>query len=386
MKFQKLSILAVAVAAGGGLSGCGSDSSSSTAPGTSAETAVIATVDSGFESGEVQRVDLTSDELIALRGENATISDISIRADGQNYFLTERFQSDRIKKVNLENPSLFVWEFSTIDEDDSGSANPRDLALTDSSKAYLPRYGSERAWIVDVDAQSQDAFKQGELDLSPYTAAGASNPRVQAGTVVNDELFFITQRLGGDSGFEVVNDAYVSVWDTETDEEIETSSGGSDELKGIQLALRNPSGITQHPETGLVIHGVGARDDENLGGIDQVDPDDFTTTSWVDDQDVSSLAVIDGETLYFTEFNEFGDVSLFRFDPSAPSEEPVLIENFDGIDIRALAAGPSGNLWIADGAVDNPGIRILDPETDQEVDFLPTQLLPMQIEFANGSE
>ncbi|MEQ6886239.1 hypothetical protein [Salicola sp. Rm-C-2C1-2] len=386
MTFQKLSVLAVAVAAAGGLSGCFSSSSSSDSPsgsGTSADTAVVATVDSSFESGEVELIDLTQDELTASGGYHETISDISVRGDRQHYYLTERFQSDQIGKVDLENPSLFVWEYSTVDENDSGSANPRDLVLTDSSKAYLPRYGSERSWIVDVEAQSEDAFKQGELDLSPYTPKNGSVPRVQAGTVVNDQLFLVMQRLASD--FSPSNEAYVSAWDTATDEEIETSASAS-QLKGIQLSARNPQGITYHPETGLVIHGVGARDDQNLGGIDQVNPDTYATTSWVADQDVDSLAVIDEDTLYFTEYNAFKDVSLFRFDPSTPAEDPVLIESFDGVDIRALAAGPSGNLWIADGAADNPGIRILDPESSQQVDFVPTDLLPKQIEFANLSE
>lgn len=386
MKFQKLSMLAVVVTAGSGLSGCFSSDSGSGSPsdeGGASDTAVVATVDSGFESGEVELIDLGEDELTASGGYHETISDISIRADSQHYYLTERFQSDRIGKVDLENPSLFVWERSTIDEADSGSANPRDLVLTDSSKAYLPRYGSERAWIVDVEAQNADAFKQGELDLSPYTPANGNVPGVQAGTVVNDQLFLVMQRL--DSDFSPSNEAYVSVWDTATDEELATS-GSSSQLKGIQLSIRNPQGITYHPETGLVINGAGARNDQNLGGIEQVNPNSFATTSWVDDRDVGSLAVIDGETVYFTEYNEFKDVSLLRFDPSQPSEDPELIDSFDGVDIRALAAGPSGNLWIADAAADNPGIRVLDPESNQEVDFVPTDLLPKQIEFANLSE
>lgn len=386
MKFQKLSILALAVAVGGGLSGCLSSSSSSSSPsgpGTSADTAIVATVDSGFESGEVELIDLTKDELTASGGYHETISDISIRADSEHYYLTERFQGDKIGKVDLENPSLFVWEYATVDKNDNGSVNPRDLAPTDGSKAYLPRYASERAWIVDVDAQSEEEFKQGELDLSQYSPADNNVPSMTAGLVLSGELFIVKQRL--DSNFDPTNAAYVSVWNTATDEEIETS-GSASELKGIKLSARNPKGITHHPETGLVIHGVGARDDKDLGGIDQINPDNYAMTSWVDGRDVSSLAVIDGETLYFTEYNAFKDVSLYRFDPSTPSEDPILLDNFDGIDIRALAAGPSGNLWIADGAVDNPGIRILDPESDQEVDFVPTDLLPKQIEFANLSE
>lgn len=361
------------------LTGCGGSSSSSPKPiNAEGMTAVIATVDPGYQSGEVELIDMDAEELIASGGYHSTISDISVSSYGAHYYLIERYMGDRIGKVDITNPAVFEWQYSTLSDSDIDSVNPYELVFVDETKAYLIRYDSDVAWIVNPSATQEEDFRIGTLDLSAYTADNGSLPRMAAGLIIGDRLFIAMQRL--DNGWQPSNDGYVAVFDIDTDTEIDTGQDEG-ELKGIPLISRNPLSMAWNAEMGLFVQGVGAYvSSAHPGGIDVIDLDDFSVTQLVESNDdtgqIDGLAVRDTDTAYITSYNG----GLRRIDPQTGN---VLgsIDSITGSDIRGIAFDPLGRLWVADATTSSPGLHVINPDDDSQVAFVPTTLLPSGITF-----
>ncbi|MCH8544916.1 MAG: hypothetical protein LAT61_15240 [Alcanivorax sp.] len=362
------------------LTACGGSSSSSAPRPISPEgmTAVIATVDAGYQSGEVELIDLDAEAMTASGGYHATISDISVSSYGQHYYLIERYQGDRIGKVDISNPAVFDWQYSTVSEDDTESANPYELIFVDDEKAYLVRYDSTTAWVVNPSATREEDFRIGELDLSAYSAGGATTPRMSAGILIGDRLFLAMQRL--DSSWQPSHDGYVAVFDINTDTEIDTEQG-EDGLKGIPLISRNPLSMAYQPELGLFVQGAGAYfSSTHSGGIDVIDVDDFSVSQLLaasdDTGQIDSIAVRDAETAYITIYNG----GMRRINPQT-GDILGAIDAVSATDIRSLAFDPLGRLWVADATMAAPGLRVINPDDDSQVAFIATDLLPSAITF-----
>ena len=348
---------------------------------TSGDVAVIATAASDYSSGAVELIDVQ--EGTSSGSYHPTISDIAVSARGQHYYLYERYQSDTVKKVDLSNPGVFEWDYSAVDGNDSNSSNPYTLVFAADDKAYLIRYGSETAWIVDPTADSEQDFKIGELDLSAYTPADTTGvPNMAAGAVVDGKLFIAMQRL--DSNYGPTNTGYVAVFDTETDEEIDTGMGQNG-LKGIPLIGHNPMALIHHPDLGLLVQNQGAYTPDYTGGIDVIDPDTYAIEQRLDDTAdtglVGSVVVVDQDTGFYLAYNGWQDITLKAFNPGT-GDVGDTIGGLSGMDLRTMALGPQGNLWIGDASSGDPGLRVLDVDSGDELDFIATSLLPIDIAFA----
>ena len=370
------------------LSGCGGSSSSDSADplGNTTRVGVIATVASDFGSGNVELVDLSKSDLVASGGYFSDLpSDIAVIGEERHYYLLERKNIDRVRKIDVENPGNDVWDYSAVVSGDQDSANPYDLVVASDTKAYLLRYGSSKALIVDPSATRQGDFVKGELDLSAYTPANATVPRMARGLIVDGRLFIAMQRLGDD--FSVSNDSYVAVFDTATDSEIETGQG-ADGLKGIPLLGRNPGTMIFHPQLGIVVQSVGQYfPQEFTGGIDAIDPETFTVRQLVDDTaatgQISGVAIASETQGYFIGYAGWKDTSIVAFDPSAATVGET-VNQLSGGDFRAIDVSPAGNLWIADANASNPGVRVIDPADNNQIDFIGTELLPNGLAFVTN--
>jgi hypothetical protein len=233
---------------------------------TGNQTAVVATVASDFSSGahSVIAVDPVGGPRQAQNRLLATISDITIAAHANHFYRIEKFQANNVAKFDIAAPETVIWQFST--EGAEEDSNPYDLIFVNSQKAYLLRYGSATAWIVNPSAATEADFKIGVLDLSAYDGGGGV-PHMNSAVIADGKLFIAMQRL--DSFWQPSNDAYVAVFDVATDEEIDTGTQNGDGLKGIRLPIRN-TGAIQYLETDSAIYVQGAGD--FFGGGSQ---DDF---------------------------------------------------------------------------------------------------------------
>lgn len=366
------------------LAACGGDSDDPAPAQVSAREGivVVATAASDYSSGAVELVSVA--DKTSSGSYHPTISDIGVSTDGTDYYLYERFQTDRVNKVNLNNPAVFEWTYSTVDAGDANSSNPYTLVFAQPDKAYLIRYDSDKAWIVNPSASNEADFKIGELDLSAYLPTDTQGaPNMSAATIVDDKLFIAVQRL--DSSWQPSNTAYLAVFDTGTDMEIDTGMD-SGSLKGIPLIGKNPMGLTWHDQLGLLVQHQGAYTPEYSGGIDVVDVDTYAVEQRVDDTAstglISSIVIVDESKGYYLGYAGWQNLTLRAFNPTTGVVADGAIAGLASMDLRALGLGPQGNLWVADATSSKPGLRVINPTTDSQSGFVGTSLLPIGLAFA----
>ena len=338
----------------------------------------------------------------------STISDLAVACHGRYFYRLERFGGNNVARFDVADPANVVvtsqgesFQFST-DGDESGDSNPSALVFAGDTKAYLLRYGSNKAWIVDPSASDAGAFKTGELDLGAY-AAGGGVPHMQDAVIANGRLYIVMQRL--DATYAPSNTAYLAVFDVETDTEIDTGMGVADGLKGIPLVLRNPNSIQYLPQLDTLYVEAAGRlgfpafgvEPEYTGGIETVDPASFVSRVLVDDGDtldhpfgqVFRMVLVSTNRGYFIGTdNAFADSTLYRFDPVTGAVHgdvngPIAVAALAGLNLTGLAAGPLGKLWVGNGDPAAPGLVVIDPTDDSiEQALVPTGLNPLETCFA----
>lgn len=381
-----ISALAVAIS----LVGCGGSggSSSSEVSVATSHAAVIATIAPDFGSSDIEIVALNESELLAVDGYFLTDeSDVTVAANGSDFYRIGRFNIDNVTKRNIAEPMLNEWQFSTRDEA-GASVNPYALVFLNDTKAYLLRYASSVIWVVNPEATTAQDFKLGEIDLSAYNDSDGL-PEITGGKIVDGKLFVIMQRLDRDNGYEPSNTSYVAVIDTASDTEIATGKGEGD-LNGIALQTRNPESIEYKAGVGLFVQSVGGYFPASyVGGIESVNTTSYDTSIVIDDGTeeehiyglLNKLVLVDSETAYFVGYSGWQDTSLYRFNPSSGAVASAPVEGFTGLDIRGLALGPAGRVWVSLGDNANPRVALIDPATDAEVDSIPTTLNPAKVVF-----
>lgn len=409
----QLFTLALVISAQALLAGCTDDDDDSTTTGTggtggaggtggtggqsAVPFAVVSTAASDFSAGAHSLI-VGRAPFAATNNLDPSGSDLAIAARGRSIYRMERFMVDTIRKYDASNPGTRIWQFSAKSASEA-SANPYDLVFVSDIKAYLIRYGSAKAWIVNpsVGVSEEAQFKIGELDLSAYADADGV-PEMSAAAVAGGKLFIALQRF---ENFTTLRDAYVAVFDTATDQEIDTRAAGSAEtLKGIKLPVKNPSDIEFLTATGLLyVQGTGklacgfcqpATPAEFSGGIATISPSTYATAVLVDDGDatahpfgnIADLALVDATTGYFVGYAAFGDNTLFRFNPTTGAVQTPGVTGFTSKDIGTLGVDGGGLLWVGVSDAQTPGMRILDPVNgDAVVQTVNTALNPIGIAF-----
>ena len=348
--------------------------------------AVVASIDAGFTSSVIDLVDVAAP--FAVEGElNPGVSDTIVRAFGDRYFVIRRFMSDSIAAYSVDDPSTPLYEVSTNSETEDVSSNPHDLIFLNAEKAYLLRYGSPIMWIVNPSATDPADFRIGEIDLSVYDADGV--PEATRGAIVGDRLFIVMQRL---QNFAPTQPGAVAVIDTTTDTEIDT--GSSNEFPGIELPAFNPSELSVDTSSDTLLISAqgdfgafdGSRPPALTGGLVALDATDFSVSQLIDDNDgtgrMINVEVASASVGYLVTSTAFDVTSLDQFNPVTGNIDALGVAGLSGVDIRDIATGPAGNLWIAVADPVAPRIVIIDP-TDNSVvaDEIATTLNPTNIVF-----
>lgn len=329
---------------------------------------------------------------------NPTISDLTVVSHGRYFYVIERFNADNITKYDIAEPATPIWQYSTMDQADSVStSNPQDLVFARPNKAYLLRHNTKTAWIVNPQASSKQNFKIGTLDLSAYSDGDDYGPEMTQGIVVNGKLFILMPRFNQDENFEP-QEAYLAVFDTATDQEINTWQGENG-LKGIHLPIKNTSAINYLPENDTIyVQGNGRLESswsgtpaEYTGGIVAVDPDTYQTQMVVDDGDqqnhpygnISGMITVNATKGYFVGYHSFGNNTLYSFNPTTGDVHGSPVDMLKNISIPGMEAGgqvdKNGLVWITDAT--NSRIVILDPSDDSVDETLPTELNPQKVVF-----
>lgn len=374
-------------------------------------TAAIATAATDFSAGAHTIVDLDSLEAwktILL----PTTSDITMVAHGRHFYRIERYLHDSVAKFSIDDPESVIWQYSALEATvDGASSNPYDLVFASDQKAYLIRYGSARAWIVNPSATDETSFKTGELDLSVYGDQDGI-PEMAQGVLVDGLLYIVMQRMDRThtSGIWQPNRAYVAVFDIVDDEEVYTGYGQvndvtGDALKGIPLTIENPITMQFLPENHTIyVQGVGTYPmtgypGKDTGGIEAVDPDSFSTLLVLDDGEraddedelpwgnISGMVMVSPQKGYFVGYVGWNDNSLYAFQlddaGQADTGSITVLDYLSGKNITVMEAGVGldnkGRLWVSNRT--DSGVVIVDPETDLQFDFVDTGLPPLKTVF-----
>lgn len=355
--------------------------------------AFVAARASDFGSARIDRLVLGEDTATVDGSYPATESDIVVATDGTAVYQIGRFGLDSLTRFDPDDTSAAVYQFSVNGAE--SSANPYDIAFAATDRAYLTRYGSELAWIVDpsVGANEADLFRLGELDLSAYDDDA---PNMSDALIVDGKLFVLLERLRETpSAFLPDEEGYVAVFDTASDDEIDTDPD-DDGLPGIALGIRNPTAMQHEAASGRIyvlgrgnfFLGEGLEGDPYTGGLVAIDPETYAVTPVLDDgtEDdnegffVNALVVSPTKGYLVTQAG-FGDNTLRAFDPTAGTLAADPVEGLAGVEITTLAEAPDGRVWVGLGG-EAPGFAIVDPLDDSVApERVATELVPIDVVF-----
>jgi hypothetical protein len=357
------------------------------------QTAVMVTAAADWSSGShsIVSVDPVGGPRQAQNNLNPAGSDLTVKAHENYSFRMERSGAHHIAKYDVNTPDVPIWQFST--EGGESDSNPYDLVFSSDEKAYLMRYGSESAWIVNPEANAETEFKIGELDLSGYTDADGT-PEMVAAIIVDDLLFVALQRIdtSGGWGNYTYNIPYVAVIDTKTDTEIDVYNCSCD-LKGIPVdGIFNLLTIQYLEDTGMIyVQGVGNWDDSDLsasGGIVRIDPTTYETEVILSDGPdfgaISGMAVVSETKGYFVGYAGWGNNSLYAFDPSCGCDVTE-VTGFENISISGMQSGvytdKNDMLWICNQTT--ASVDILNTATDTIDESVSTGMNPNKVVFCS---
>ena len=334
---------------------------------------------SGDESGQFTSLN----DLNPVSGADLTV----VTYGSYFYVIGQQFSGNSITKYAIDKPQDVIWQYSTNEPSATVASNPHDMIFVSETKAYVLRYNKTKAWIVNPSATNEADFKIGELDLSTYST-GDGLPEMDAGLIIDGRLYIVLQRLEGVVQ-EVIHDAYIAVFDVNTDQEIDVNITG-DSFKGIPLTFRNPTAHAYVSENNaLYVQSSGSFFPvDYVGGIEVIDLDDYSNTIILDDGDaavhpyglITELSVTSPERLYFVGYESYDINTLYVMNVQTKEVAAMNVAQLIDGQIANLATDPQGLLWVSDNA--NATVRILNPLSCEEIDAVSTNLNPAKIVFA----
>lgn len=376
------------------LTGCDILESDDDSPKSPSSSALVQTKAPDYSSSEVVAVDIEN-EIVSSGYYTKQGTDFTLVVNDDEVYHIGRFYVDTVEKYSNGALESQIWSYSTQDAQQVSSSNPYTMAFVSDTKAYLIRYGSDKVWIVNPQAEFSEDFKIGELDLSAYVEENfEGTPNPSEALIHDDKLFIVMQRM--DANY-APNTAYVAVFDINTDEEIETNAFDGDTVKGVPLAGLNPL------ENSLFIHEdelfVTSRARYYLptvsnSKIEAINLNDYSVREVVSgtsiDAPIKFTVIIDDNQGYFISNpagydennNWVSTAALFEFNPTTGEIVEQNIAGTGSEDISYIKLDDNGFLWMSVIADQVPGIDILNTSDNTKyTERLLTELNPATIVF-----
>ena len=238
---------------------------------------VIATSD--YESGNTAVFDTETGTFIpdALGQDD---QDIIVDSDGEYVY----FLSRSLGSVAKYDPSGIgtgtagnglIWQYSV-----GPDSNPYDMVILES-KAYVIRYGSQEILVVNQNADSQESFELGTIDISAFDENGA--PEAAYGFTCDGMVYVVLQRL---DGWSVVAPGYLLKIDPATDAIVDLDPE-TDGIQGIELLVKNPQYFSQNGATAYIGGHDWSGQTEGVQTVDLSNPE--LTQSLILDEEALSL-------------------------------------------------------------------------------------------------
>ncbi len=280
----------------------------------------------------------------------STETDYAVAGRGEYFYYMGRFGIDTFQKYYYASPESGLYQtqnnlgYSTREAGQDSSPNATMISFINSSTAILPRREENRAWVVNLDAQTESEFKICELDLSEYATTATSDgvtttyPPHMYLVNINENYAAITmQRL---EGYTPVKSAYVAIFDLNTWQEVDTNPA-EDGLKGIELNLKNIQGSSL---SGNDLYLSSLLYSDNSGGIEKVSLENMTASTINTEAGYSSVGVSNNGNIYAIRYNGWQDNGLYQINNNTSTE----IDNTSGSYLTTLATN-GNDLWLGFG-------------------------------------
>jgi hypothetical protein len=325
-------------------------------PGARGGRAIVVTTD--FETGLLATVRLTPPHRV---GHPAVPihADAVVRVAGDRVYVVNRFLGDNLQVLDPARGLATLLQCST-----GAGSNPHDVAVAAPDKAYVTRFSRRELWVVDPAAPSCAGFLRDTIDLRPY-ADDDGLPEMDQMAIAGGRLFVTLERLDARREFAPAGRSALVVIDVATDQVV-----GTVELSG-ENAFAETSGLAREPGSGkLLIAQAGNIYRTGDGGIERVDPTALRAEGFFVTEDqlggnVTDFVVVSPTKGYAIVLDDTLRNLLVVFDPSGASPPRRLLTRTHALPDVALA--PDGMLWLADGMLPAPGLRIFDPADDRQL-------------------
>jgi hypothetical protein len=194
------------------------------------------------------------------------------------------------------------------------------------------------------------------------------------------------------------NTAYVAVFDTETDLEIETNANADDTVMGIPLVGLNPlnnSIVSKDDVVYVTTRNSYSDTDLTLSRVEAIATSDYSLSTVLTAEDIadnssafiSSSAIVSATKGYLvaeeTFFSPYRVLStVYSFNPTTGAIADAAVAETGSEQISHINLDAANFLWISVSNPVNPGVDVVNTETD--VKALPrfaTELNPTAIAF-----
>jgi len=338
--------------------------------------AIVSAASCDFATGGLAAVDV-DDFTVLERVIGSVEADSIVRVRDNRVFVVNRFSGSSVQEIDPDDALKTLWRCNV-----GAGSNPHDIVLIAPDKAYVTRYDAISIAIVDPSVgKSCEGFVRGYIDLSPWADADGI-PEMDQMVRIGDRVFVAVQRLDRDDFFRPAANGALVVLDVATDAAIGT----------VELELTNPFTETK----GLVydaalerilVGGPGTLfSDLDDGGIEAVDPKSLASlgvllTGADLGGDLSDFTMLGSSRGYAIVAAESFEASVIEFDlASGVSGGPLITSQQLLSDIEVTE---DGHLWLADRDCFDPGLRVFDVATNQEIMAEPIYpgLTPFTLDF-----
>jgi hypothetical protein len=291
-------------------------------------------------------------------------------------YVVNRFGADNIQILDPAKGFATARQFTV-----GNGADPHDIVVLRETKAYVTRYNRTDLWVVDPSTGT----KTGSVDLSVF-ADGDGIPEMDHLLLMGDHLFVSVQRIDRDT-WRPVGMSYLAVVDVSADTLLDVTPATTG-TQAIALAATNPfSDVKVDTSTGNLYVACAGEWGTADSGVEAVNPTTLRSGGIVlagttVGGDITDVELVSAETGYAIITDASFHNVLVRFNPSTGDVTATVYAPGEFV-LQDIERAPTGELFLTDRSVTNPGIRLYNVETGAEITNIPIDvgLPPFQITF-----
>ncbi|MFA6471731.1 MAG: T9SS type A sorting domain-containing protein [Candidatus Latescibacterota bacterium] len=331
---------------------------------------------SDYVSGNTACYDIGTNAL--LDGFLGHFQDSYARAYGRYVYIIEGGDNSNIIKLDMDNLGSPMYQYST-----GVGSNPHDLVFVPTVnylKGYVIRYGKPSIWVVNLDAASSSAFKNGEIDISAWKDADGS-PEAHMGFYYGGYVYVVLQRYDLNA-FAAGTGVLIKIDpSTDTIVDLDPDTAG---IQGVDFIKKNP---VEGSLCGNLLYLAGTTYGASDEGIWSVDLDNPKNGQRV----VAAESALGGSSGGIFVMNP--EYAIVKTYDASWNQVPRPMNPSTGVFLSPLSVPDAGGgivyagglLYIGSRDAGNPGLYVVDPNTGAVTTGpFSTSLPPLTLAYVDG--